>query len=102
MSGEPFTSRASLEWIGDWKEQGAEDGSAGDYLRKLKQQCDVRQKALKTAETLIAAYQKDNQALNSTIQQLNERISTLEGQNNVLQRQEAHIKKLKSSLLKYS
>lgn len=73
-----------------------------DYISSLKTQCMVRYDALKTAENLIAAYQKDNELLREENQQLKEQLAVSDSQFQEREKYEQQIDKLERTLLKYS
>jgi cell division septum initiation protein DivIVA len=70
------------------------------YLTNLKTQCEIRENALKTAETLICAYQKENETLKEENRFLKDRLTTIEHQVSYLEDQSKAIKSMEKELFK--
>jgi cell division septum initiation protein DivIVA len=68
----------------------------------LKTQCQIRENALRTAESLILAYQRENDTLKQEKQELQEEISLLDSKVASLEAQLPNVKTLERTVLKYS
>lgn len=76
--------------------------SREEYMQNLKYQVEIRENALKTAETLITAYQKENEGLKEENYLLKDKLQNLEDRVAELEQAEGVTKNYEKDLLRYS